>query len=154
MIWWTGLAPWELECSLPGRLISTFLDEWGNRARLQLGGKGNALKLLSKQKLQKFQVITERARERESERERERERARASHIETDGQCERERERARASERDRARESERAIHRQTNKGRQSETARESERAGARGLTVVTRPESRSCTGGKGSAIKIL
>ena len=25
MIWWTGLAPWELEFPFPGCLISTFL---------------------------------------------------------------------------------------------------------------------------------
>ena len=25
MIWWTGLAPWELECPFLGSLISTFL---------------------------------------------------------------------------------------------------------------------------------
>ena len=28
MIWWTGLAPWELEFPFPGSLKSTFL-EWG-----------------------------------------------------------------------------------------------------------------------------
>ena len=26
MIWWTGLAPWELEFPFPGSLTSTFLD--------------------------------------------------------------------------------------------------------------------------------
>ena len=26
MIWWTGLAPWEVEFPFPGSLISTFLD--------------------------------------------------------------------------------------------------------------------------------
>ena len=26
MIWWTGLAPWEIEFPFPGSLISTFLD--------------------------------------------------------------------------------------------------------------------------------
>jgi len=28
IIWWTGLAPWEVESSFPGSLISTSPEQW------------------------------------------------------------------------------------------------------------------------------
>ena len=50
MIWWNGLAPWELEFSCPGSLISTFLEMTRRLAQpgparkvdVRLPGKGDS----------------------------------------------------------------------------------------------------------------